>query len=89
MHQPPWIEELKSERGLLAKAEHDIDEGWLRWRRQQQLVAELRVRGRPSQVSDKLLIVTSQLLIEWERHRSLIRQRIDYLEDRLSVRDGG
>jgi hypothetical protein len=85
--QPLWIEELKSERGLLAKADRDIEQGWLRWRRQQQVVARFRVCGRPSQASDQLLAVTSQILVEWEKHRGLIAQRIAYLEARLSVRE--
>ena len=83
MRQSPWSEQLRSERALLAKAERDIAQGWLRLRRQQQLVALLRAGRHPSPASDHLLAVTSQVLIEWERHRSLIVQRIAYLEEQI------
>ena len=89
MRQLPWTEELESERGLLAKAERDIEEGWLRLRRQQQVVAGIRDRGRQSHASDHLLMLTSQVLVEWERHRSLIVQRIAYLEERVLEGDRG
>jgi hypothetical protein len=79
MSQLRWAEELKSERALLAKADRDIEEGKQRLRRQVDIAARIRDHGQ-SPASDRLISLTSQLLIEWEKHRSLIVQRIAYLE---------
>jgi hypothetical protein len=75
--------ELQSERQQLAKAARDIEDGRLRLSRQQLAVADLRAGGHNTSEADRLVEVTSKTLTEWERHRSLIEQRIRYLEGKL------
>lgn len=73
--------ELDAERRLLKKAYVDIEEGWTRLRHQQDRVALLRTAGLGGvPEAEHLLQVMMQTLVEWERHRTLIEQRIAYLE---------
>jgi hypothetical protein len=76
-------EELQTEREHLAKAERDIKDGWLRLHRQEQTVADLRSGGHNTSEAERLVELTSKTLEQWERHRSLIEQRILYLKGRL------
>jgi hypothetical protein len=73
-------EQLRAEKDLLIKAEKDIEDGWKRLRNQQQLRDDLQAGGHDSTQADRLVLLLKQTLIEWERHRVLIEQRIDYLE---------
>jgi hypothetical protein len=82
--EPAAHVELEIERELLVKAERDIERGRLRLQRQQQTVAELRACGRNTKEAERLVELTSKTLIEWERHRSLIEQRILCLKGRPS-----
>jgi 2,3-bisphosphoglycerate-independent phosphoglycerate mutase len=75
--------ELQTERDQLAKAELDISAGWSRLRRQQQAVVDLRAGRHNTQQAERLVAVTSETLVEWERHRVLIEQRIAHLQERL------
>ena len=72
--------ELRAEKTLLIKAEKDIEEGWRRLRNQQQLLEDLQVGGHDSKQAERLVLLLKQTLIEWERHRVLIEQRIVHLE---------
>jgi chromosome segregation ATPase len=72
--------ELEAERRQLRKAEADIEDGWSRLRSQQDLVDHLKASGMYSPQADRLIDLLKQTLIEWERHRTLIEQRIAYLE---------
>jgi hypothetical protein len=74
------VEELRSEKALLIKAEQDIEEGWRRLRNQQQLLEDLQAGGHDSKQAERLVHLMQQTLIEWERHRVLIEQRILHLE---------
>ena len=73
--------ELDAERRLLKKADVEIEEGLTRLRDQQDRVALLRTAGLGGvRQAEHLLQVMMQTLTEWERHRTLIEQRIAHLE---------
>ena len=73
--------ELDAERRLLKKADVDIEEGRSRVRDQQDRVMSLRTAGLGGLgEAEHLLQVMIQTLVEWERHRTLIVQRIAFLE---------
>jgi hypothetical protein len=74
------IEELRAEKALLLKAESDIEEGWKRLRNQQELLLELQASGHDTKQAERLIELLQSTLIEWERHRVLIEQRVAYLE---------
>ena len=78
-------DELRAERALLLKADDDIAEGRTRLRNQQDLLAELRAHGHDTGQAEHLVVLLEQTLTEWERHRTLIEQRVVYLERRLSA----
>lgn len=73
-------EQLKAEKTLLVKAERDIEEGWRRLRNQQQLLSDLQAGGHDSRLAERLVQLLRETLIEWERHRVLIEERVSYLE---------
>jgi hypothetical protein len=73
--------ELRAERALLRKADGDIEEGWRRLRNQQDLVFELQAGGHDTVQAEYLVLLLKQTLVEWERHRTLIEQRVAYLEN--------
>jgi hypothetical protein len=74
------LAELGAEKALLVKAEKDIEEGWARLRNQQDLLLELQAGGHDTKQAEHLLELFKQSLIEWERHRVLIAERVAYLE---------
>ena len=82
-------EQLRLEKTLLIKAEKDIEEGWKRLRSQLQLRDDLLAGGHDSKQAERLVELLKQTLIEWERHRVLIEERIDYLEGQVEVRVRG
>jgi hypothetical protein len=73
-------EELLREQQLLSKTDTDIEQGWTRLRDQQDLVSKLQTSGRDIRQAERLMQLTKRTLVEWERHRRLIEQRIAYLE---------
>ena len=73
-------EQLRAEKDLLIKAEKDIEDGWKRLRNQQTLLEDLQAGGHDSKQAERLVLLLKQTLIEWERHRGLIEERITYLE---------
>lgn len=73
-------EKLRVEKVLLVKAESDIEDGWRRLRNQQDLVRELQADGHDTKQAERLVQLLQTTLIEWERHRALIEDRIGYLE---------
>ncbi|HUN96145.1 MAG TPA: hypothetical protein VMU69_07895 [Bradyrhizobium sp.] len=73
-------EELRVEKALLLKAECDIEEGWKRLRNQQELLQELQAAGHDTAQAERLIQLLQSTLVEWERHRALIEQRVVYLE---------
>jgi hypothetical protein len=72
--------EIEAERRLLLKAATDIEQGWSRLRNQQELLTSLRASGQHSAEGERLVDMLQRMLIEWERHRDLIEQRLRYLE---------
>jgi hypothetical protein len=80
MGETSRILELESEKRLLIKAETDIEEGWARLRNQQDLLVSLRASGHDVRGAERLVDLLMSTLIEWERHRTLIEQRIAHLQ---------
>jgi hypothetical protein len=76
---PDRGDELRAEKALLVKAEKDIEEGWRRLRNQQDLFLELQAGGHDTTQAERLVELLRQSLIEWERHRTLIEQRVAWL----------
>jgi hypothetical protein len=74
--------EIESEKQQLLKAEADIENGWIRLRKQEDLAASLRVSGHDTNEAERLVQLMKHTLIEWECHRQLIEQRIAYLQAR-------
>jgi hypothetical protein len=74
------VEELRSEKALLLKAEGDIEQGWKRLRNQQELLLELQAAGHDTRQAERLILLLQSTLVEWERHRALIEQRVIYLQ---------
>jgi hypothetical protein len=72
--------QLHEEQRQLLKADSDIDEGWQRIRNQEDLVRELRAGGHDTRQAERLVDLLRQTLLEWERHRTLIIQRVDFLQ---------
>ncbi len=84
-------EQLNSEQRLLVKADRDIEEGWQRIRDQEDRVRELTSGGHDTRQAERLVDLLKQTLVEWERHRTLIAQRVVYLRqqvDPVVPRDG-
>jgi hypothetical protein len=76
---------MESEKRLLLKAEADVESGWSRIRNQQDLVDWLRSQGHNTVQAERLVRLMEQTLIEWERHRVLIEQRIAYLQRKIAA----
>lgn len=74
------VEQLRAEKDLLIKAETDIEEGWRRLRNQRDLLRELEAGGHDTKYAERLVQLMEATLIEWERHRVLIVDRIAYLQ---------
>jgi len=81
--------ELASEKQLLLKADTDIEAGRGRLHHQQELVDSLRNAGHNTVEAERLVGLMTDTLVEWERHRILIRDRVDYLERKKSESDPG
>jgi hypothetical protein len=71
--------QLDAEQRLLVKAEQDIESGWLRVRNQEDRVRELMAGGHDTCQAERLVDLLKQTLVEWERHRTLIEQRVAFL----------
>ncbi|MCC8981467.1 hypothetical protein [Bradyrhizobium acaciae] len=78
-----WAAQLRSERAQLVKADVDIEEGWTRIRNQQDLLDWLQRAGHDTNQAERLISLLKETLVEWERHRTLIVQRVAYLEERV------
>ena len=74
------VGQLRAEQDLLVKAEKDIEEGSTRLRNQEQLLSDLQAGGHDTRQAERLGLLLKQTLVEWERHRVLIEQRVAYLE---------
>ncbi|OAF10027.1 hypothetical protein AYJ54_12665 [Bradyrhizobium centrolobii] len=76
-------EQLNAERRLLIKADRDIEEGWQRIRDQEERVRDLEAGGHDIRQAERLVDLLKQTLVEWERHRTLIEQRVTYLRQQV------
>ena len=72
--------EIKAERSELERVHCELELGRNRLQSQRQLVAHLREQGRDVTQAERLAGLLDQTLEQWELHRSLIEQRIAYLE---------
>ncbi|MCA1497865.1 MULTISPECIES: hypothetical protein [Bradyrhizobium] len=72
--------QLDAEQRLLVKAEQDIESGWQRVRNQEDRVRELMAGGHDTCQAERLVDLLKQTLVEWERHRTLIEQRVAFLQ---------
>jgi hypothetical protein len=71
--------ELEAEKRLLVKAGADIEAGWTRLRNQENLLSSMQAAGENTREAERLVRLMKQSLVEWERHRVLIEQRIVHL----------
>jgi hypothetical protein len=78
-------EQLNAEQRLLVKADRDIEEGWQRIRDQEDRVRELMAGGQDTRQAERLVDLLKQTLVEWERHRILIVQRVTYLQQQVEA----
>lgn len=72
-------EELRREELLLLKSRTDLNEGGKRLRDQLERVTSLKHAGHDARQAERLGVVLSETLAEWERHHVLIEQRIAHL----------
>jgi hypothetical protein len=72
--------ELEGEKRLLVKADVDIEAGLTRISNQQDLLSALQAAGENTREAERLVHLMEQTLVEWQRHRVLIEQRIAHLE---------
>ncbi|MEY9110596.1 hypothetical protein ABH999_006792 [Bradyrhizobium yuanmingense] len=77
--------QLDAEQRLLVKAEQDIESGWQRVRDQEDRVRELMAGGHDTHQAERLVSLLKQTLVEWERHRVLIEQRVEYLRQEVAA----
>ncbi|MBB4397810.1 hypothetical protein [Bradyrhizobium sp. ERR14] len=77
--------QLDAEQHLLVKADKDIEDGWQRIRDQEDRVRELMADGHDTHQAQRLVDLLRQTLIEWERHRTLIEQRVRYLQQEVEA----
>jgi hypothetical protein len=75
--------QLHQEQGELSKAQWDITQGWHRLRNQEQVLSRLQASGRNTREAERLVLLTKGILLEWEKHRELIEQRIAHLESEI------
>ncbi|MCP3373622.1 hypothetical protein [Bradyrhizobium cajani] len=78
-------QQLDAEQRLLVKADRDIAEGSQRVRDQEDRVRELEAGGHDTRQAQRLVDLLKQTLIEWERHRVLIAERVTYLERQVAA----
>ena len=81
-------ERISMESAHLVQADRLIEEGRVRLLNQQNLVSDLCGRGHRIQEAQRLAELMAQSLVEWQRHRQLILQRLDLLTG-VSVRPVG
>ncbi|MDD1536282.1 MULTISPECIES: hypothetical protein [unclassified Bradyrhizobium] len=79
------IAQLHAEQRLLLKADQDIEDGWQRIREQEDRVRELAAGGHNAEQAERLVDLLRQTLAEWDRHRTLIEQRVSYLRQQVEL----
>ncbi len=81
-------EQLQAEQTQLVKADQDIEAGWVRLRNQEDRVRELRAASHDTSQAERLVELLKQTLVEWERHRTLIEQRVAHLQQQVDLKSG-
>ncbi|WP_439370905.1 hypothetical protein [Bradyrhizobium sp. DASA03120] len=76
-------QQLHDERRLLEKANLDIEEGCQRIHRQEDRVRDLQAGGHDCRQAERLVELLKQTLAEWERHRTLIIERVNFLQQEV------
>lgn len=79
-------EQLQQERRHLVRANTDIDEGRKRLLDQEHRLSRLTSDGRDIHQAERLVDLMERILVQWERHRCLIEQRVGYLEGQAERR---
>jgi hypothetical protein len=77
------VAELRTEKAALLKADTDIEEGRRRLRNQEDIVRELLAGGHDIRQAERLVDILKDTLVQWERHRILIEQRVAYLQTKV------
>ena len=80
--------ELRSERAALVLADRHLRDGEGRVRKQEGIGADLQTAGHDVREAERLLNLLRQILAQWRHHRTLMLQRIAYLEARSGERAG-
>jgi len=73
-----------AEETQLRKADADIVAGRGRLHEQERLIRALRESGKATREAERLAALFRETLIEWERHRTLIIERLAYLKAMLN-----
>jgi hypothetical protein len=81
-HDEDTQAEIRAEELQLHKATADVSAGQARLRNQECLLAGMAGRSRATAPAERLVALLRDSLIEWERHRVLIEQRLAYLRER-------
>ena len=71
--------EIEAEQRQLVKATADIAAGRNRLRNQLDRLQRMEAAGNDTRQAERLAQAMQECLLEWERHRGLIEQRIAYL----------
>ena len=83
-------QEIRTEMAVLRKADLDIRVGRARLLDQQNRLIELQARGCPTREAERLVELMQQTLLEWERHRALVVQRLAHLQNQaIASKDCG
>ena len=77
---------LRSERAVLVRADRHIREGETRVGKQEGVVADLQAGRHDAREAERLLDLLRLTLVEWRHHRTLMLERIAYLEARVQER---
>ena len=72
--------EIATEKSELERVDAELKLGRNRLQNQRQLVADLRMQGHDVTQAERFAGLLDQTLQQWECHRSLVKQRIAYLE---------
>ena len=74
--------EIRAEELQLCQATADVSAGQARLRNQECLLADMTAGSRAVPEAERFVALLKGCLVEWERHRVLIEQRLAYLKDR-------
>ncbi|BAM88912.1 conserved hypothetical protein [Bradyrhizobium oligotrophicum S58] len=73
---------IRAEELQLRQAKADVSAGQARLRDQECLLVDMTVGSRTVPEAERFVALLKGCLVEWERHRVLIEQRLAYLKER-------